>query len=77
MTNKKSEWEIERDKQNAIREKAIKSLTPEQTKVIDEAYNALAEFVSEYSEMFDVTSDNARKLQHAFWNIRHEFNKGD
>ena len=77
MANKKSELEIEREKEIAIKNKAIKSLTPDQMKAIDETYIALAEFVSEYSEMFDVTSDNARKLQHAFWGLRHEFNKGN
>ena len=37
----------------------------------------LQEFIQEYSEMFDVTSETARKMQTVYWAYRNEFNKGD
>tara|TARA_R100000654_G_scaffold74477_1_gene108957 strand:+ start:62 stop:301 length:240 start_codon:yes stop_codon:yes gene_type:complete len=74
--SKKLQWEIEAEKKNALRSQAIKSLTSDQVKALDQTYVALSEFVSEYSEMFDITSENARKLQYAYWQLRHEFNRG-
>ena len=73
--SKKQEWEIEAEKKNALRDQGMKSLTPNQIKALDQTYVALSEFVSEYSEMFDITSENARKLQYAYWDLRHEFNR--
>ena len=73
--SKKLQWEIEAEKKNALRSQAIKSLTSDQVKALDQTYVALSEFVSEYSEMFDITSENARKLQYAYWELRHEFNR--
>ena len=53
------------------------SLTDDQKLALDETFNALQEFIQEYSDMFDVTSDTARKLQGAYWAFRSEFNTGD
>jgi len=56
------------------RKQAIKHLTPEQTKALREAGEALGEFVDEWTETFDLHNpETPRKLQSAFWSIKHLF----
>ena len=76
-TDNRSEWEIERDKAGAIREAAMKSLTVDQMEAIHNTYDAMQDFIQEYSDMFDVTSETARKMQNSFWAISHQFHMGD
>ena len=52
-------------------------LTPDQMEAIHNTYDAMQDFVHEYSDMFDVTSETARKLQNSFWTISHQFHMGD
>ncbi len=72
---KKENWEIEKEKEDEKRLNAMSSLTEEQIKTIDVTYEAISDFINDYSEMFDVSSETARKLQLAFWSMRHEFKK--
>ena len=55
----------------------MSSLTDDQRKTLDDTFDVLQEFIQEYSEMFDVTSETARKMQTVYWAYRNEFNKGD
>ena len=71
---KKTEWEIERDKADAIRAKAMMSLTVDQAKAIKETYKALEDALSMLSEMNDLYLSDIRKLDNAFWKLRNEFN---
>tara|TARA_R110000744_G_scaffold368992_1_gene479067 strand:- start:1319 stop:1543 length:225 start_codon:yes stop_codon:yes gene_type:complete len=72
---KKENWEIEREKEDKKRLNAMSSLTEEQIKTIDVTYEAISDFINDYSEIFDVSSETARKLQLAFWSMRNEFKK--
>ena len=73
----KTNWEKEQKSKQRINSEGMSSLTDDQKLALDETFNALQEFIQEYSDMFDVTSDTARKLQGAYWAFRSEFNTGD
>jgi len=74
---KKTEWEIERDKADAVRAKAMMSLTVDQAKAIKETYKALEDALDMLREMNDLYLSDIRKLDNAFWKIKNEFNLGD
>jgi len=44
---------------------------------IHNTYDAMHDFIGEYSDSFDVSSETARKLQNSFWKISYEFHMGD
>ena len=73
----KDKWEKEQMKRDRINSEGMSSLTDEQRKTLDDTFDVLQEFIQEYSEMFDVTSETARKLQNSFWQISHQFHMGD
>jgi hypothetical protein len=72
---KKEQWEIDRQKADKRRTDGMSLLTKEQLKTLDETYEAINDFLNDYTDMFDVSSETARKLQIAFWGLRHEFKK--
>jgi|TARA_R110000796_G_scaffold215324_2_gene331315 hypothetical protein len=78
---RKSNYEIEQDITKNLRFKinsvGMRSLTNAQEQLLDDTYDVLSDFVQEYSEMFDVTSETARKLQTVYWSYINEFNKGE
>ena len=74
---KKTEWEIERDEADAIRAKAMMSLTVDQAKAIKETYKALENALYNIREMEDLYLSDIRNLDSAFWKIKNEFNLGD
>ena len=77
-TDNRSEWEIERDEADAIREAAMKSLTVDQMEAIKETHKTLGDALNMLSEMNDLYLSDIRKLDNAFWKIKNEFNlKGD
>ena len=76
MTNK-TEWQILRDEADAIRAKAMKSLTVDQMKAIKETHKSLGDALNMLSEMNDLYLSDIRKLDDAFWKIKNEFNLGD
>lgn len=73
----KDEWEKAHKQRNRINSEGMSSLTDEQKQTLDDTFDVLQEFIQEYSEMFDVTSETARKMQNVYWAYRNEFNKGD
>tara|TARA_R100001369_G_scaffold3611_1_gene11183 strand:- start:369 stop:596 length:228 start_codon:yes stop_codon:yes gene_type:complete len=73
----KDEWEKANKQRNRINSEGMSSLTNDQRKTLDDTFDVLQEFIQEYSEMFDVTSETARKMQNVYWAYRNEFNKGD
>ena len=74
---KKTEWQILRDEADAIRAKAMKSLTTDQLNTIKETYKSLGDALNMLSEMNDLYLSDIRKLDNAFWKIKNEFNLGD
>jgi len=74
---KKTEWEIERDKADSVRRKAMKSLTMDQLMAIKETHQTLSDALDMLSETNDLYLSDIRKLDDAFWKLRNEFNLGD
>ena len=71
---KKTEWEIERDKQNAIRKKAMKSLTEEQLSTIKKVYITLETVLYNIREIDDIYLTDIKEMDQIMWQLKHEFN---
>jgi hypothetical protein len=71
------EWEIKAEELAQVRSESMAHLTPDQMEAIHNTYDAMKDFMDEYSDSFDVTSETARKLQSSFWKISYEFHMGD
>ena len=71
---RKNQWQIERDKADALRTKAMKSLTVDQLNAIKETHKTLEDALSMLSEMNDLYLSDIRKLDNAFWKLKNEFN---
>jgi len=71
---KKNEYQIEREKQQAINKKAMASLTPEQLQAIKETHIALRNALSMLTDCHDLYLSDINKLNDAFWSINHQFN---
>ena len=74
---RKSKWELERDKQDALRKKATKSLTEDQLQALNKTYKAIEDALYNIREMEDLYLSDIRKLDNAFWKLKHQFNLGD
>ena len=71
---RKNKWELERDKADALRTKAMKSLTVDQLNAIKETHKTLADVLEMIRDCNDLYLSDARKLDNAFWKLRNEFN---
>ena len=75
---KKNEYQIEREREEAIIKKTMKGLTSDQLKAIDETHKSLANALSMLTETNDLYLSDIRKLDDAFWKLKHQFNlKGE
>jgi predicted nucleotide-binding protein (sugar kinase/HSP70/actin superfamily) len=74
---KKEDWQIEREKRLAAQAKAIASLTENQRKAIDAAYEAMQTIRTNIYDMSDLYLSDIQKLDSAFWSMYHAFNKGE
>ena len=74
--SKKTEWEIERDKQVALRTKAMKSLTPEQLQTLEKVHITLDTVLHNIREMDDIYMTDIRDLSNCKWQLKTEFNLG-
>ena len=74
---KKEQWEIEREKADAIREKAMMSLTQDQLQALNKTYKAIENALCNIREMEDLYLSDIRNLDNAFWKLKHQFNLGD
>ena len=72
--SKKTEWEIERDKQVALRTKAMKSLTPEQLSIIKKVYITLDTVLYNIREIDDIYLTDIREMDQIMWQLKLEFN---
>ena len=73
---KKTEWEIERDKQVALRTKAMKSLTPEQLETLKKIHITLDTVLYNIREIDDIYLSDIRDLDNCKWQLKNEFNLG-
>jgi hypothetical protein len=74
---KKTEWEIDRDKADALKAKAMKALSEDQLKAINRTYKAIEDALHNIREMEDLYLSDIRNLDNAFWTLKHQFNLGD
>jgi len=74
---KKTEWEIDRDKADALKAKAIKSLSEDQLKAINRTYKAIEDALHNIREMEDLYLSDIRNLDNAFWVLKYQFNLGE
>ena len=73
---KKTEWEIERDKQIALRKKAMKSLTPEQLQTLEKVHITLDTVLYNIREIDDIYLTDIKELDICMWQLKNEFNLG-
>ena len=71
---KKDEWQLERERKDALRSKSMKSLTVDQLNAIKETHSSLGNALSMLSEINDLYLSDIRKLDDAFWKLKNEFN---
>lgn len=71
---RKSKWELERDKEEALKKKAIKSLTEDQVKAINKAYESIKDALCNAREIEDLYLSDIRNLDTAMWKLKHQFN---
>ena len=74
---RKSKWELERDKEEALKKKAIKSLTEDQIKAINKAYESIKDALCNAREIEDLYLSDIRNLDMAMWKLKHEFKLED
>jgi len=74
---KKTEWQIEREENEAIRKKAMKDLTIDQVRAIKETHEALKNALSMLSECNDLYISDVRLLDASFWALQNQFNLED
>lgn len=68
----------EYEKRCHFNRQGMAALTEEQQKAIETAKAALASFVSEWTESFDIYDpDTPRKLQQAFWAMNNSFSSDE
>jgi len=73
---KKTEWEIERDKQVALRTKAMKSLTPEQLSTLEKVYTTLDTVLYNIREIDDIYLTDIKDMDNCMWQLKNQFNLG-
>ena len=71
---RKSKWELERDKEEALKKKAIKSLTEDQVKAINKAYESIKDALCNAREIEDLYLSDIRNLDTAMWKLKNQFN---
>ena len=71
---KKSDWEILSEKEQAIREKAIKALTEKQIETIKEAEKTIGACLDMLFECQDLYLSDMHKLNNVYWAIKNQFN---
>ena len=75
---KKNQYQIEREREEAIIKKTMKGLSSDQLKAIEETHKSLANALSMLTETNDLYLSDIRKLDDAFWKLKHQFNlKGE
>jgi len=74
IMGRKNQWQIERDKVDALREKSMKSLTVDQLNAIKETHQTLADCLMMIRDCNDLYLSDTRKLDNVFWKLKNEFN---
>jgi len=70
---KKDKWEIERDEQDALKTKAMKSLTVDQLNAIKETHETISNCLMMIRDCNDLYMSDIAKLEDSFWQLKHQF----
>ena len=73
---KKTEWEIERDKQNILRKHGMKSLTPQQLQTLEKVHITLDTVLHNIRQIDDIYLTDIKELDICMWQLKNEFNLG-
>ena len=71
---KKTEWQIQADKEQAERAKATKAMTKEQIETIKEAHKTIGACLDMLFECQDLYLSDMHKLNNVYWAIKNQFN---
>ena len=74
---KKPEWQIERDKEIAVRKKGLQSLTLEQIQAVHSTYEALNSTLNSIRDLNDIMLSDIKALDEACCDLHQQFNLGD
>tara|TARA_R100000995_G_C3442862_1_gene104205 strand:- start:359 stop:598 length:240 start_codon:yes stop_codon:yes gene_type:complete len=74
MTNNKTQWEIERGKQDKLNNLGMSKLTPAQLKTILETHFILTEVLETIRDLHDLNLSEIRKLDDCKWQLYNNFN---
>ena len=72
MTNK-TKWEIERDKQDRLKVKSMKSLTVDQLNAIKETHKTISNCLMMIRDCNDLYMSDIAKLEDSFWQLKNQF----
>ena len=70
---KKDKWEIERDEQDALKTKAMKSLTVDQLNAIKETHKTISNCLMMIRDCNDLYMSDIAKLEDSFWQLKNQF----
>ena len=73
IAEKHATWQEQRDAADSKRNACIDQLTEEQRSAIENAYKTIRDAENSMREMFDLTLNDARSIEHAEWKLRQEF----
>ena len=74
MTNNKTDWEIERERQDKLNNLGISKLTPGQLAAILETHSILTEVLETIRDVHDLNLSEIRKLDDCKWQLYNNFN---
>ena len=74
IMGRKNKWELERDREKILRQKAMKSLTKDQLDAIKKTHKALTSSLEMLRDCNDLYLSDIYKLDDALWSITHQFN---
>jgi hypothetical protein len=66
-------YKAQRDKQDALKTKAMKSLTVDQLNAIKQTHKTLSDALDMLRECNDLYLSDIRKLDDAFWQLKNQF----
>ena len=68
-----NDWEKKRKAALERNLKSWKAMTEQQQEAVQQAKQALMEFISDFSDTFDVSTTTARDLDRAYWKLNASF----
>jgi len=74
MTNNKTYWEIERERQDKLNNLGMSKLRPAQLKTILETHSILTEVLETIRDLQDLHLSEIRKLDECKWQLYNNFN---